>query len=167
MSSANYRAPDYSKLSPAQAEMLRKDYEHLGEPSFLERVFGMDQGDPAGDRTLLVTMSNPRPMDDWLRGNFMRWVDGEEAARCVAQHIRDDLERLYPPEVNARCTHMAGEHPHLGVLAVTWMRGREVFHRRYEVNAYAVNLRGPRHAASWRLPAIVRHIQSTEGAERP
>lgn len=167
MPSSNYPAPDFAKLTPAQAERERKDYEHTLSPSFLQRVFGLDQGDPAGDRTLLVTVSNPRPMYDRLRGHFMRWIDGEEAARCVAQHIRDDLERLYPPEINARCTHMAGEKTHLGVLAVTWMRGREVFYRRYEVDADAVNLRGARHAASWRLPAIVRHIQSTEGAERP
>lgn len=97
----------------------------------------------------------------------LRRSNGEEAARFVAHYVRADLEQRYPDAVNARCTHMAGEQKHLGVLAVTWMRGREVFHRRHEVDADFVLVRGARHFASWLLPAIHQQIQSTEGAERP
>jgi len=178
-------AENYSALTPEQRaawnRAILRDAGHVGiDPALAQALcmpasFATIDGKPIKPGTrlpdggaMLVVSTPSRPDgDDWLRGEFMRWVDGEEAARCVAQHVRDDLERRYPDSVNARCTHMAGEKKHLGVLAVTWMRGREVFYRRHEVDADMVNLRGAAHFASWLLPAINQQIQSTEGAERP
>lgn len=130
----------------------------------------VDPGDPAGDRTLLVTMSNPRPMDDWLRERFQVSRSesiGENAARRVAYAVQRDLEQRYPDSVNARCVAMAGEEARQGLLAVTWMRGREVFHRRYPIFALYVAQAGVGTIASVVLMKIHQHIDSTEGAERP
>lgn len=92
---------------------------------------------------------------------------GEEKARTVAYWVQIDLERRYPDSVNARCVAMAGESNGMGILAVTWMRGREVFHRRHDIDAISVGHHGAHHFASYLLPTILRQIDTTEGAERP
>lgn len=107
------------------------------------------------------------PIDQFRALANVTAPSGEEAAMLVAHHVREDLERRYPDAVNARCTHMAGERADTGILAVTWMRGREVFHRRIPVYAAMVRDYGARHTAGVALQSITHQIEATEGADRP
>lgn len=97
----------------------------------------------------------------------LRRLDGEAAAKRVAYWVREDLERRYPDSVNARCVGMGGESGSVGVLAVTWMRGREVFHRRYPVDSAYVAQAGAKMIAEVMLLTVTNQINATEGAERP
>ena len=142
------------------------------EQRIAAEFIGVDPGSPDGDKTVFI--STPRgptnSLGDWLRERFQAGRGesvGESAAHRVAYHVQRDLEQRYPDSVNARCVAMAGEEDRQGLLAVTWMRGREVFHRRYPVSAFYVANAGAGTIASVFLMKIHKHIDSTEGAERP
>lgn len=178
---------DWASLTPEQRaawnRAILRDAEHVGiDPTLAHALcvpgsFATLDGKPIkpgtrmpdGGAMLVVSTPSRSDDDDFLRYCFTATAhpSGEEAARRVAQYVRADLENRYPDSVNARCTHMAGEKTHVGVLAVTWMRGREVFHRRHEVDAGFVFMRGSGRFAGWLLPTIHQQIESTEGAERP
>lgn len=142
------------------------------EQQIAAEFIGVDPGSPDGDKTVIFTSTQTAggALNDWLRERFQASRSesiGENAAHRVAYHVQRDLEQRYPDSVNARCVAMAGEEDRQGLLAVTWMRGREVFHRRYPIFALYVAQAGVGTIASVVLMKIHKHIDSTEGAERP
>lgn len=144
----------------------------LVEQGIAAEFIGVDPGSPDGDKTVIFTStpSSDGGLNGWLRESFQASRGesvGENAARRVAYYVQQDVEYRYPDSVNARCVAIAGEEDHQGLLAVTWMRGREVFHRRHNVPARIVAVTSARHVAATLLPTIIRQIDATEGAERP
>lgn len=119
---------------------------------------------PLPGKTLTIDMIRAKAIDLQTERAMS---DGQIAAIRVASWIREHFDHHYPDAVNARCTDLGGEEPEVGILAVTWMRGREVFHRRYPVDSRYVAMVGAKVVADVLLLTITKHIQSTDGAERP